>query len=50
MTREDISKARSAAIAKHQGKIISMEERRLMNLAIEEMSPENFFMDGELFT
>lgn len=49
MTHAEITTARIAAVRLHQGLAISPVERVLMNRAVEEMSPENFYMDGELF-
>lgn len=49
MTRDEIARARRLAVEQHNGRVLSRSERDLVNRAVDEMSPENFYMDGELF-
>ncbi len=49
MTMEQARKAQRLAVAAHNGKVLTDTERNLINQAVDYMSPENFYMDGELF-
>jgi hypothetical protein len=48
-TRQDIANARAAAVARRRGEEISFEETRLIAAVVDEIGPESFYMDGELF-
>ena len=50
LTRRDIAVARSTALQLcRDPSSVTPAERAFMNQVCEAMSPENFYMDGELF-
>ena len=49
MPPEQIEKARNLAKRWNDGESLAPHEYQLVNKAIDEIGPENFFMDGELF-
>lgn len=49
MNNDTIRTARNLAIRQRNGETLTDVQRRLIAAAVDYMSPENFYMDGELF-
>lgn len=44
-----LSEARDLALRQHRGEVLSAADRQFIADVVDEVSPENFYMDGELF-
>ena len=48
-TKGTLQRARSLAIAQRKGMNLTQREREMIAYWVDRVSPENFYMDGELF-
>jgi hypothetical protein len=49
VTHRELAEARRLAVKRHRGGSLTKAEQDKVNRAVEAVSPENFYMDGELF-
>lgn len=49
MSSKSLSHARRLAIRHHKGETLTPEQYAIIRFWVDKVSPENFYMDGELF-